>query len=294
MDQIRNIVAAVGVFPQDESVLLRASEIAHAHGARLTVVNIIDTLTGFNFVSADLMRIQQQMRLDAHKSVNEAVAKLVVGVADIDIRIEFGSPSMRLIELADEIKADLVIMRAHQRDSIRKKIIGSTTDRVIRVGRIPILVVKRSVEQAYQSVVVSIDNSDGFAGVLPFVERLCPLAKLSLIHVVQISNELQAAMMKAGVGNSIETHRDASIRNANSVLKKILETLEYRSTRTTTRVISGDPATSLVRATWNPNVDLIVLAPNSTGVIRRALLGSVAQRVLRDAACDILICRTTD
>ncbi|HUX31095.1 MAG TPA: universal stress protein [Thiobacillus sp.] len=36
--------------------------------------------------------------------------------------------------------------------------------------------------------------------------------------------------------------------------------------------------------------DLIVLGPGSTSLVRRALLGSVAQRVLQTAACDVLIC----
>ena len=124
MDQVRNIIAAVGQFPQDDLVLARAAEIARAHQARLTIVHVIDSLTSFNFASTDLRRIQHQMRIDARENVETAVAKQAGGVAGIDIRIESGSPSLRLIELVDEIKADLVVMRTHQSDSILEKIIG--------------------------------------------------------------------------------------------------------------------------------------------------------------------------
>ncbi len=293
MCQIENIIAAVGEFPQDESVLLRAAEIAREHRARLTIIHVIDTLTSFDFVSVDLIRIQNQMRRDARESVEAAVAKLVTGIREIDIRIENGLPSKRVIEIATEINADLMVMRANQSSAIREKIIGSTTDRVIRASRVPVLVVKRTFAQAYQSIVVSIDTSDDSAAVVPFVATLCPMAGLSLIHVVQIPQQLEAAMMRAGSGKSIVIHRDALINKAKDLLSTISKTLDHRPIKSSTRVVDGDPAKTLVRATWNPKVDLIVLAPDSKGMIRRALLGSVAQRVLRDAACDILIYRST-
>lgn len=293
MDQIRNILAAAGEFPQDDTVLARAAEIARAHQARLTIVHVIDTLTSFDFASTDLRRIQHQIRLDTRENVDAAVARQNIDVEQIDIRIEAGSPSQRLIELADEIDTDLIVMRAHQSDSILEKVVGSTTDRVIRTSRVPVLVVKRPVTQAYQRVVVSIDTSDDSAAVVPFVAALLPLAGLHLLHVAQIPHQFEAAMLRAGSGQAgITAHRDALIHKAKLSLRDISKRLEHRPKRSATRVIAGNPATSLVRATWSPKVDLIALGPGSTGRVRRALLGSVTQRVLRSAACDVLICRT--
>lgn len=97
-------------FPPDDPVLARAAEIARAHRARLTIVHVADGFTGYDPVSADLDLglIQRQARLIGRESVEAAVARQEVGVAEIDIRIETGSPSLRLIELTDEINADLV------------------------------------------------------------------------------------------------------------------------------------------------------------------------------------------
>jgi nucleotide-binding universal stress UspA family protein len=281
MNRVKNILVAAGQFPQDDPVLARAAEIARAHRARLTLVHVIDSLTGFDYASTDLRRIQHHMRFVARASVETAVANQAGDVAGIDIRIETGSPALRLIELIDEIKADLVVMRAHQDDSIVEKIIGSTTDRVIRATGANVLVVKRPVARVYQRVVASIDTSDDSGSVVPFLAALFPSAALHLIHVVRIPPQFEAAMLSAGSGQDVVTHRDAL------VTKK----LPRRPVRSTTRVVVGDPAISLVRATWSPKVDLIVLGPGDTGRIRRALLGSVARRVLRSAACDVLICR---
>ncbi len=295
MDQAKNIVAAVGQFPQDDLVLARAAEIARAHRARLTIIHVTEGFSGFDPVPADLdlVLIRRQIQLIGRESVENAVARQAIDVDAIDIRIETGSPSLRLIELIGEIAADLVVMRAHQGDSILEKIIGSTTDRVIRVSHVPVLVVKRPVTQAYQRIVASIDTSDNSAAAVPFVAALFPLAELSLIHFVQIPHQFEVAMLRAGSGQSVAAHRDAMIRKAKATLRAMSKKLKHRPISGAIRVVAGDPATSLVRATWSPKVNLIVLGPGSTGVIRRALLGSVTRRVLRSATCDVLICRTT-
>ncbi|MCC7414243.1 MAG: universal stress protein [Gammaproteobacteria bacterium] len=290
MSQARNILAAVGKFPQDEPVLARAAEIARAHQARLTIVHVIDDFSGLELAPADLSLIQYQVQLGARKSVEAALARQDVDVPEIDIRIEIGSPYQRVIELTNEINADLVVMRAHQGDSILAKIIGSTTDRVIRTTCAPVLVVKRPVTRAYHGVVVGIEMSDDSAAVVPFVAALLPLAGLHLIHVVQILPPFEAAMLRAGSGQAgIAAHRVALIRKAKARMRDMSKRLTNRPIRSATRVVVGDPATSLVRATWSPQADLIVLDRRRTGRIRRALLGSVTQRVLRTAACDVLI-----
>jgi nucleotide-binding universal stress UspA family protein len=196
-----------------------------------------------------------------------------------------------LIEVANEIDADLIVIGAHQGDSILEKIIGSTTDRVIRASHTPVLVVKRPVEKAYQQIVVAIDTAGDFDALAPSVNALFPAAGLSLIHVVQIPPQFEAAMLRSGSGESIGVHRDALVDNAKSALRQIAQTLKNFPIRITTKAVVGNPATLLVRATWSPKVDLIVLGPSDRSTGWRALLGSVTRRVLKTATCDVLIFR---
>lgn len=197
-------------------MLARAAEVARAHRARLTIVHVIDGFTGFYPAPTDLGLIQHQIRLIARESVEAAVARQEIDVPEIDIRIETGSPSLRLIDLTHEISADLVVMMAHQGNSILARIIGSTTDRVIRAACAPVIVVKRPVTRAYERVVVATDTSDESGAVVAFVAALFPLAGLHLVHVVQIPPQFEEAMRRAGHGQaSIVAHRDALIRKAN-------------------------------------------------------------------------------
>lgn len=293
MNQIKNILAAVGQFPQDNQALARAVEIARAHEASLTIVHVIEGFSGLGVASTEFLDIRNQVLLNARENIKTAIARKVVGIAEVDVRIEIGSSSLTLIELIDEITPDLVVMRAHQHESILKKIIGSTTDRVIRTSRVPVLIVKREVSQEYQRVVVSIETPDSSAAVVHFVDTLLPSTELSLVHIVQIPHQFETAMIHANSGHDIAAHRDALMSEAKASLQAMSKKLEHRPKASSTRVVAGDPAKSLVRATWSAKVDLIVLGPGSTSMLRHALLGSVTQRVLHGSTCDVLICHTT-
>ncbi len=90
MNQIGNVLAAVGQFPQNDPVLARAAEIARAHRARLTIVHVIDSLTGFDLAPTDLALIQHQIGLIARENIEAAITRQAIDIPTIDIRIETG------------------------------------------------------------------------------------------------------------------------------------------------------------------------------------------------------------
>jgi nucleotide-binding universal stress UspA family protein len=51
------------------------------------------------------------------------------------------------------------------------------------------------------------------------------------------------------------------------------------------------PASEMVRYAHEQSIDLIVVGTHGRGPVRRAFLGSVADRVLREAPCPVLIVR---
>lgn len=56
-------------------------------------------------------------------------------------------------------------------------------------------------------------------------------------------------------------------------------------------VLVGKPAVEILRDAASTKADLLVLGSHGRGPVRRAFLGSVADRVLREAACPVLIVR---
>jgi hypothetical protein len=54
-------------------------------------------------------------------------------------------------------------------------------------------------------------------------------------------------------------------------------------------LLSGDPAEEIVRYGRDTGMDLIVMGTHGRTGLERLLLGSVAEKVLRDAACSVLV-----
>jgi nucleotide-binding universal stress UspA family protein len=56
-------------------------------------------------------------------------------------------------------------------------------------------------------------------------------------------------------------------------------------------VLPGEPATEVVRFAKEGNYDLLVVATHGRHGVKRLLLGSVAERVVREAPCSVLVAR---
>lgn len=55
------------------------------------------------------------------------------------------------------------------------------------------------------------------------------------------------------------------------------------------RAVTGDPAVVLVEVTREVDADLLIVGRRGSDFVARTLLGSVAQRVVQQASCDVLV-----
>ena len=76
--------------------------------------------------------------------------------------------------------------------------------------------------------------------------------------------------------------------NANNAIKELIETDIPEGIGVEQRVDVGDPATSIVQAAKQENVDLIVMSTHGRSGIKGLFFGSVAEKVVRSAECPVL------
>jgi nucleotide-binding universal stress UspA family protein len=84
---------------------------------------------------------------------------------------------------------------------------------------------------------------------------------------------------------------DAARRDARRRLAALLEQARAAGTRAGARLVAGGPAAEILRAAraWRP--DLIVIGTHGRGGVRRFLMGSVAEHVVRRASRPVLTMR---
>jgi nucleotide-binding universal stress UspA family protein len=294
-----HILAAVDLGAQHDAVLRRAFDLAQLHGGRLTILHVIAGLdpAGVQSLSdADRKNLHNAEAREARNLI-EAAARACVpsggerpGV-DWSVVIEAGPPAVQVVAVAERLGVDLVIVAAHQRKSLRDKVLGSTADRILRSAARPVLVVKRPPERPYRNVLVATDFSQASDTAAVAAIALCPGARLQLIHVADVPPQFERALLRVGGGASIEDYRRKLVSRARVRLREIAARQDGAAERLRGRVVQGDPAATLVRMTWNRDVDLIAVGPRGHGTVLSTLLGSVARHLLREAACDVLIAR---
>lgn len=76
----------------------------------------------------------------AEKSLRERLTD--AKYAGIDLRAVIGEAGDAIIEVADEVNADLIVMSSHGRTGLGRVLLGSVADRVVRLAECPVLVVK--------------------------------------------------------------------------------------------------------------------------------------------------------
>lgn len=63
---------------------------------------------------------------------------------DIEFNVRVGDPGTEIVEYAKDIKADVIVMPSHGRTGIKRLLLGSVTERVLRIAECPVLVLRHA------------------------------------------------------------------------------------------------------------------------------------------------------
>lgn len=289
---ITTIVAALALETDNDPVAGRALQLARLHDAKLVFVHVVEDVLSFDVGLPAPVEAAILWRLVEHEAT-ERVKKLVEHSGlkkNPEIIVATGSPFEIINETAARHKADLVIIGQGKRRNIREKVFGSTADRVVRLARVPVLVVKSAEIHAYEHMSVAVDFSDASKAALKAAADLAPNAAVTMIHVVEIPLAFEQAMLQSGTGQmEIKLYRQAKIESARKKLKESFAEAGFSAVDEKLRVLAGHPVETLSRHARGGRTDLFVLGTQGRNPVSQVLLGSVARRILQVAPCDVLI-----
>lgn len=140
-----------------------------------------------------------------------------------------------------------------------------------------------------KSILVPVDFSSNSARALEYAHTLATRfnASLHLIHVCEVPSVTTGSMDAYAIAYSNWSQQLGD--EAERELVKLLPTLT--GVAVTTEVLFGSPARALVTAASNRKTDLIVMGTHGHGPLMHALMGNVAERVVRTAPCPVLTVR---
>lgn len=141
-------------------------------------------------------------------------------------------------------------------------------------------------------ILVPTDFSEHSSTALQYAKALAERfgSELHLLYVMQdVVATVPAAsgLLFASAGDFIVEVR----RNAEMAMKKLVDSQQMTGRRLVTEIRSGQPFLEIVRYARETDSDLIVIATHGRSALAHALMGSVAERVVRHGSCPVLTVR---
>lgn len=221
----------------------------------------------------------------------------------VEVDLRYGDAAEEIVAASAE--CDLIVMTTHGRGAAGRLVFGSTADRVSRHGTIPTLLLRRGahpIEAPHPNrVVVPLDGSDLAEQALPEAEKLARTLDVPVLLVRAVSSDDVLATARATFGNvrqdpggtvEDDTYKHARIeteRLATEYLEEKAANLATAGLTTAIEMLKGTPAFVLL---WKVNAgDVVVMTSHGRGGYRRWMIGSVAEKLVREAAGPVLLVR---
>jgi len=121
--------------------------IAHASGAEIIALNVIETSSLVGLPAEDLVvRIKEMLKEEGRQSLEhifEMAQKDKVEKEDIKVTLitEEGSPANAILKTIDKEHIDLVVMGTSGKHGLDRFLLGSVTEKVVRSAKCPVLAV---------------------------------------------------------------------------------------------------------------------------------------------------------
>lgn len=301
MISFKKILVPTDFSEYSEYALQYANAFANISGGVIECVHVVDTtflgdggVGGVYVSSADLARSIESVKQQAQKELNHFVRKEKLLGTEVKPHLRQGHAADEIVKLSEEIGADLIIIPTHGRSGLDRLVFGGTCDKVLRFSKVPVLAIKHPEHEALtkdgklniKSVLCPIDFSTFSHGALPLAREICKQfgATMTLAHIVDTRFDYPEWTAQVAMNNS-EHLLKAAKENLDRAAK------EMGGIKTEILVSLGVPHRTLVDATKNDKVDLVVIPTHGRKGVAHALLGSVAEKVVRGAHCPVLVTR---
>jgi nucleotide-binding universal stress UspA family protein len=276
------IVCATDLRVRSNSALRRAVELARRTGARLTLVHAVDARRSAPRVRAQVNRAYVQLLALVDRTCGSAAAAT-------DIVVRAGGRLDVIANVAAEVDADLVVLAAPQRRRL-DSIFGTTAERLLRAMQRPVLVVHRRTTFSYRRVSLAVDLSNASLPLIQAASRLGILDRTETTLLHATAPPLEGMLKTVGAEEqAINDYKQGWQDDARARLQAMLTAAELDVARTRVLVRTEPPAAAIQRVIEEERPDVLTIGASRWFLIKRLLIGSVTDKVLRTAMCDVLV-----
>lgn len=139
----KHILLAADFNPDDDDpVVKRAKELAQATNAKLSLIHVIEY--PYNYGAPYEIPTMVEWQAEVEKAAKEELARLgkKLSVPADRQHMHMGVPRTAILEMAEQIRADLIIVGSHGRHGLQLLLLGSTANGIIHSAKCDVLAVR--------------------------------------------------------------------------------------------------------------------------------------------------------
>jgi len=268
------VLVGIDLTERSRNAFARAVELTRAPGASLTLLHVTS-----DALPSAVASVHEKF---AKEALGDLEARARADGVEATVRLVRGRDYEGLIDETREVATDLVVIGTHRPSSFVQDMLGTTADRMLRYGSVPVLLVRKPPAGPYASILVAVDFSPASRRALEHAVRWFPQARISAVTAYTAPRRGDEG------GTAAETRRLALRGLLDEVGQRLGPSLEASAARIVPVVERGWPEDVIVRHAEETKSDLIVVGTHARAGLKQAILGSVAAWVLTEAPCDVL------
>jgi len=236
---------------------------------------------------------------EGRRILDEQVKKIEnVGGTVAQSHLRMGGAAEEVIDLSEELKTGLIVLGSRGRGRIRRALMGSVSDSVVRHAHCPVMVVRWKAVVFPAKILLATDGSEEAVLAAQSAADLAARtgSELHVAHVGKLLSQGGVGVKQRYVGVEVDPlppgYQEALDKESKELLEAQLARMgEAGVTVTEAHLVSGRADEEIIFLAEGVGADLVVVGSRGLGGIRRARLGSVSDSVVRHTHCPVLVVR---
>jgi universal stress protein A len=135
----KHILFATDLTDETDFILSKVRGFRDSMQAKLSIIHVVEPMPGYSYAYLGIEDIEGQLIEEAKEALFKLGTELQV--AQPDQRIEVGPTKSKILKVADEVNADLIICGSHGRHGL-SLLLGSTANAILHGAKCDVLTVR--------------------------------------------------------------------------------------------------------------------------------------------------------
>lgn len=292
--ELRSILASTDFSETAAHGVAAAARLAAFSGAKLHIVHAVD----LSYTASTTIGLTKEFLDGLHSTALDRLEQVADGLSpsglDVELHVRNGGAADALLETANEVDADLVVIGTHGRSGLVHTLLGSTAEAILQRTPRPVLSLHTAdalpgpepkailiPTDLGTDAVLAMEGARRLLGATPGATRL------TLLHTV----ELPAAYSRNVAAESWTRMVSELESAARGRLERIVEEIEEHGFSVRTVLRAGSPAAAILEEADARPYDAIAMRTAERSALGRMFLGSTARRIVQKASCPVLTLR---